>query len=82
MEASPVRPFSGAGFHRYSLKPDGAGTEHRRHAAASSTGNQEAAMPDEQTADQNYGSLDGHPAKNREAQTGERLGERGNRLGS
>ncbi|RAK57156.1 hypothetical protein [Phenylobacterium deserti] len=35
-------------------------------------------------ADQNHGSLDGHPSKDLsgEAQTGERLGERGNRLGS
>jgi hypothetical protein len=33
-------------------------------------------------ADQNHGSLDGHPAKDPrgDAQTGERMGERGNRL--
>ncbi|HVI31594.1 hypothetical protein [Phenylobacterium sp.] len=36
------------------------------------------------SADQNYGSLDGHPAKDPrgDAQAGERLGDRGNRLGS
>jgi hypothetical protein len=35
------------------------------------------------SADQNHGSLDGHPSKDMsgDAQTGERLGERGNRLG-
>jgi hypothetical protein len=38
----------------------------------------------EQTADQNHGSLDGHPPKDprRDAQAGERLGDRGNRIGS
>jgi hypothetical protein len=38
----------------------------------------------EAAADQNHGSLDGHPSKDLsgDAQTGERLGDRGNRLGS
>jgi hypothetical protein len=37
-----------------------------------------------QAADDNHGSLDGHPSKDLsgDAAVGERLGERGNRLGS